>query len=91
MSVINQINSSGGDWSDYYRRLHSGDDKPRGPKIYTKREADGTWSSFTRNGWWQKKRFTTGSRTPYEAQDKHRKKIETLKRIDRDKRKPLHY
>jgi hypothetical protein len=77
MSVINQVNSSGGNFTEYYRRIHSRDTK-KTPTIYVKREPDGSWSSFTRKGWWKKRRFTTGSRTPYEAKEKHRKKLKLL-------------
>ncbi len=72
--------SRGGDFTDYYRRLHARDEK-KTPRIYVKREPDGSWSSFTRKGWWKKKRFTTGSKTPYEAKERHKKKLEMLKQM----------
>jgi hypothetical protein len=76
MTVLDQSNSRGGNWAEYYRNRRR--EYKKTPTVYTKREPDGTWSSFTRKGWYKKKRFTTGSKTPYEAKAKHKEKLKLL-------------
>lgn len=80
MSILSQALSRGGDFTDYYRRLHARDEK-KTPTIYVKRNSEGLWDSYTRKGWYKKKRFTVGSKTPYEAKKRHKKKLEMLKQI----------
>jgi len=92
MSILTQGNSgmSQKALQDYYSRLRGGDDK-KPSKVRVVREEDGTYSTYTEKGWWKKKRFTTGSKTYWEAKEKHKERVRQVVRMKwQPKRKAPH-